>query len=68
MALSQESFHLCINHVLPNEILKNILNKLDLESLGLAIQTCKHWKVIIDKLKLMQKASGKFVVHTVSQI
>ena len=49
-----------INQVLPTEILKIILEKLDFQSLGHAKQTCKQWKVIIDEFKLVHHVSSKF--------
>ena len=51
-----------VNHVLPPEILKKILEKLDLKSLGFAKQTCKRWKEIIDVFELKTQASRKFIV------
>ena len=51
-----------VNHVLPTEILKKILGKLDFKSLGLARQTCKRWKEIIDAFELMKQAYRKFIV------
>ena len=45
--------------VLPTEMLKAILEKLDYKSLCSARQICKHWKDIIDGFKLVEKAFGK---------
>ena len=56
--LGRKSFP-SINQVLPTEILKEILEKLDFKSLVLAKQTCKHWKVIINEFKLVHQASSK---------
>ena len=52
-----------INQVLPTEILKIILEKLDFKSLGQAKQTCKHWKVIINEFKLVHQASSKYEIQ-----
>ena len=51
-----------VNHVLPTEMLKQILEKLDFKSLGSARQTCKRWKEIIDAFELMKQAYRKFIV------
>ena len=48
--------------VLPNEILKKILEKLDSISLVYAQRTCTLWKEIIHEFQLMEQASGKFIV------
>ena len=45
---------------LPPEILKNILEMLDINSLGSARLTCKLWKLIIDNCDIMEKALSKF--------
>ena len=45
--------------VLPTEMLKAILEKLDYKSVAYARQICKHWKEIIDGFKLVEKAFGK---------
>ena len=50
-----------INQVLPNEMLKKILEKLDIKSLCFSRQTCKLWNDIIIKFKLMEEASSKFI-------
>ena len=58
-----------VNHVLPTEVLKKILEKLDFKSLGLARQTCKCWKEIIDVFELVKQAYRKSIVsctHTYS--
>ena len=47
------------NKVLPTEMLKAILEKLDYKSLCSARQICKRWKEIIDGFKLVEKAFGK---------
>ena len=56
-----------INRVLPNEILKKILQHLDYKSLCYAKQSFKHWKDIIEEFKLIQHALGKFLcsVHII---
>ena len=46
--------------ILPTEILKEILQKLDYKSLSLASQTCKHWEEVAG-FKLMEKATSKFI-------
>ena len=50
-----------INQVLPNEMLKRILEKLDIKSLCFSRQTCKLWNDIIIKFKLVEEASSKFI-------
>ena len=47
------------NKVLPTEMLKAILEKLDYKSLCSARQICKRWKEIIDGFDLVEKAFGK---------
>ena len=47
--------------ILPTEILKEILQKLDHKSLSSARQTCKHWNEIVNGFKLMEKATSKFI-------
>ena len=47
--------------ILPTEILKEILQKLDYKSLSFARQTCKHWEEIVAGFKLMEKATSKFI-------
>ena len=49
-----------INNVLPPEILKKILEWLDVKSLVNARLTCKRWKLIIDNCDIMEKALSKF--------
>ena len=48
-----------INGVLPTELLKKILEKLDYYSLASAKQTCKQWTNIIDSFELIEQVSGK---------
>ena len=48
-----------INQVLPTEMLTKILEFLDVKSLCFAKQSCKHWKVIIDELELVKKATSR---------
>ena len=50
-----------INQVLPNEILKKILDKLDIKSLCFSRQTCKLWNDIIIKFKLVEEVSSKII-------
>ena len=52
-----------INQVFPTEILKKILERLDIKSLCSAKQTCKHWKNIIDTFKFLENASSKYLVY-----
>ena len=59
--VSNESDFSLMNKVLPIEILKKILEKLDFRSVCLARQTCKYWNEIICKLKVAEKVSSKFV-------
>ena len=56
-----KDMHPSINQVLPTEMLKKILDNLDVKSLCFSKQTCKHWKDIIDEFELVKKASGKSV-------
>ena len=48
-----------INQVLPTEILRNILQRLDIKNLCSARQTCKRWKEIIDGFELVEEACSK---------
>ena len=48
-----------INNVLPPEILKKILEWLDIKNLVIARSTCKHWKLIIDNCNIMEEALSK---------
>ena len=52
------------NKVLPTEMLKAILEKLDYKSLCSARQICKLWKDIIDGFKLVEKAFGKHLMFS----
>ena len=61
--VSNESDFSLMNKVLPIEILKKILEKLDFRSVCLARQTCKYWNEIICKLKVAEKVSSKFVEY-----
>ena len=49
-----------INEVFPAEILKIILEWLDIKSLVNSRLTCKCWKQIIDNCDIMEKALSKF--------
>ena len=49
-----------INQVLPTEILRNILQRLDIKNLCSARQTCKRWKEIIDGFELVEEACSKY--------
>ena len=49
-----------INEVFPAEILKIILEWLDIKSLVNARLTCKRWKQIIDNCDILEKALSKF--------
>ena len=49
-----------INQALPTEILRNILQRLDINNLCSARQTCKRWKAIIDGFELVEEACSKF--------
>ena len=57
--IGEEDFPL-INEVLPPEILKKILEWLDIKNLVIARLTCKRWKLIIDNCDIMEKALSKF--------
>ena len=48
-----------INQVLPTEILRKILQRLDIPGLCNAIQTCKRWKGVIDGFGLVEEACSK---------
>ena len=48
-----------INQVLPTEILRKVLQRLDIPSLCVARQTCKRWKEIIDGFELVEEACSK---------
>lgn len=50
-----------INRILPLEMFKKILEKLDIKSLFFTKQTCKHWKKIVDEFKLVEKVSSKYL-------
>ena len=49
-----------VNQALPTEMLKKILENLDIKSLCFAKQTCKSWKDIINGFQLVEKAQSKF--------
>ena len=49
-----------INQVLPTEILRKILQRLDIPSLCSARQTCKRWKDVIDGFELVEEACSKY--------
>ena len=51
-----------INQVLPTEILRNILQRLDIKNLCSARQTCKRWKDVIDGFELVEDACSKFML------
>ena len=48
-----------INQVLPTEILRKILQRLDILSLCVARQTCTRWKGVIDGFDLVEEACSK---------
>ena len=50
-----------INQVLPLEILRKILQKLDIKNLCMAREICKCWKAIIDGFQLVEEAAGKIL-------
>ena len=50
-----------INKVLPPEMLKKVLELLDVHSLCYARQTCQHWKLIIDNCNIMKDVLGKIL-------
>ena len=54
-----EEFFSMINKVLPPEMLKKVLEWLDIQSLCYARQTCQYWKLIIDDCNVMKDALGK---------
>ena len=51
-----------INEVFPAEILKKILEWLDIKNLVNARLTCRYWKLIIDKCNIMEEALSKIFV------
>ena len=57
----ENAIDLLINEVFPAEILKIILEWLDIKSLVNARLTCKHWKRIIDNCDIMEKALSKIL-------
>ena len=50
-----------INRVLPTEMLKKILEKLDYKSLCNAKHAFKRWKDIIDEFKFVEQSLGKIL-------
>ena len=50
-----------INQVLATEILRKILQKLDIKNLCMAREICKHWKAIIDGFQLVEEAAGEIL-------
>ena len=50
-----------INQVLPTEVLKKILEILNIKSLCFAKQTCMRWRNIIHEFKLVERALSKFI-------
>ena len=49
-----------VNQALPTEMLKKILENLDIKSLCIAKQTCKRWIDVINGFQLVEKALSKF--------
>ena len=49
-----------MNQVLPTEILRKILKRLDIPNLCVARQTCKRWKGVIDGFELVEEACSKY--------
>ena len=56
-----DEFFSMINKVLPPEMLKKVLELLDIQSLCYARQTCQHWKLIIDSCNIMKDVLGKIL-------
>ena len=52
-----------INKIIPNEILKKILGYLDYKNVCNALQTCKHWRQIVDEFRFVEEASSKLFQH-----
>ena len=50
-----------IHKVLPQEIFVMILKKLSYSSIKVSRETCKHWKVIIDRFELVKAAMRKYI-------
>ena len=63
MAATNVIEFMSINMVLPTEMLKKILEKLDWKSLTSSKQTCQYWREIINQFKLERHASSKFIKH-----
>ena len=57
MELQCTSDFALIHEVFPIELLGKIFGNLGYKSLLSATRTCTYWKEIIDKLKLVKKAS-----------
>ena len=51
-----------IHQALPTEMLRNILQRLDIKNLCSARQTCKRWKDVIDGFELVEEACSKFML------
>ena len=49
-----------INQALPTEMLRNILQRLDIPCLCAARKTCKRWREIINGFKLVEEACSKY--------
>ena len=64
--IDEEDFPL-INNVLPPEILKKILEWLDIKNLINARLTCKRWKLIIDNCNIMEEALSKISMSNYSK-
>ena len=60
MAKKRKTALSLVNQALPTEILKKIMENLDIKSLCFAKQTCKRWKDIINGFQLVEKALSKF--------
>ena len=61
MAKENEIDFPSINEVFPAEILKKILEWLDIKNLVIARLTCKRWKLIIDNCDIMEKVLSKIL-------
>ena len=72
MAKKRKTALSLVNQALPTEILKKIMENLDIKSLCFAKQTCKRWKDIINGFQLVEKALSKFFeffcLHKIEQL
>ena len=72
MAKKRKTALSLVNQALPTEILKKIMENLDIKSLCFAKQTCKRWMDVINGFQLVEKALSKFFeffcLHKIEQL